>query len=132
MDIKVLEKIKHSLFETLEQFSKRGDMVSNIKPLHDITSTLKNICKIMELEEGYSEGGYEMGGSYRGSSYRGGMDDGYSERRRDRMGRYSRDGRVYNGYSQHGDIVEELHELMQEASTDEERRAIKKCIEQMQ
>lgn len=123
MDYKSLEKIKHSLFETLEQFSKRGDAASNIKSIHEITGTIKNIDKIMMYEDGYSKGEWEAEGSYRGNSYRGEMTDEYSERRkRNRMGQYSR----------HSDIIEELHELMQEASTDEERRAIKKCIEQMQ
>lgn len=123
MDYKSLEKIKHSLFENLEQFAKRGDVASNIKSIHEITDTIKNIDKIVMLEDGYSEGEWEAEGSYRGNSYRGEMTDGYSERRkRNRMGQYSR----------HSDIVEELRELMHEASSEEEKKAIKRCIDQMQ
>ena len=101
--MKHLEKLKEALCEELDKFGKSGDItVNSLDKIHRLTDTIKNIDKIMMLEEseGYSEerGRTHMGGS----SY----DDDimYSERRgrgrnakRDSMGRYSSDGGSYDG-----------------------------------
>lgn len=109
--MKHLEKLKEALCEELDKFGKSGDItVNSLEKIHKLTDTIKNIDKIMMLEEeeGYSEARGGRGGSYmHGSSY----DDDmmYSERRgrgrnakRDSMGRYSRDG----GYSEDDDYSE--------------------------
>lgn len=101
--MKHLEKLKETLCEELDKFAKSGDItVNSLEKIHKLTDTIKNIDKIMVLEEseGYSEA---RGRTYmRGSSY----DDDmmYSERRgrgryakRDSMGRYSSDGDSYDG-----------------------------------
>ena len=103
--MKHLEKLKEALCEELDKFGKSGDItVNSLDKIHRLTDTIKNIDKIMMLEEseGYSEerGRTHMGGS----SY----DDDmmYSERRgrgrnakRDSMGRYSSEGGSYEGGS---------------------------------
>ena len=67
-----------------------------------------------------------MRGTYgRGSSYRG--------RKRDSMGRYSRDGRM-GGYSRHNakdGMMMHLHEMMEEAEGEREREKIRRFMEQM-
>jgi hypothetical protein len=103
--MKHIEKLKEALCEELDKFGKSGDItVNSLDKIHKITDTIKNIDKIMALEESdrYSETRSGRGGSYmHGSSY----DDDmmYSERRgrgrnakRDSMGRYAREG----GYSE--------------------------------
>ena len=103
--MKHLEKLKEALCEELDKFGKSGDItVNSLDKIHRLTDTIKNIDKIMMLEEseGYSETTGRIGGYMRGSSY----DDDmmYSERRgrgrnakRDSMGRYSSDGDSYDG-----------------------------------
>jgi hypothetical protein len=91
----------------------------------------------------YARGG--RGGSYRGGSYRyddgmmmtGGEDGSYarggrgrgSNAKRDSMGRYS--SRM-DGYSRHGDVVESLREVMEEAPDDRTRMEIQRLIEKME
>ena len=111
--MKHLEKLKEALCEELDKFGKSGDItVNSLEKIHKLTDTIKNIDKIMMLEEesegGYSEARGGRGGSYmHGSSY----DDDmmYSERRgrgrnakRDSMGRYSSEGGSYEGGSYRG------------------------------
>ena len=96
---------------------------------------------------GGNRGGSYRGGSYRGGSYRGSSyDDGMmtggengsyardgrgrgSNARRDSMGRYS--SRM-DGYSRHGDVVESLREVMEEAPDDRTRMEIQRLIEKME
>ena len=92
--MKHLEKLKEALCEELDKFGKSGDItVNSLEKIHKLTDTIKNIDKIMMLEEddGYSEEMY--GSSYaRGRRYA----------KRDSMGRYSKDG----GYSEKDDYSE--------------------------
>ena len=92
--MKHLEKLKEALCEELDKFGKSGDItVNSLEKIHKLTDTIKNIDKIMMLEEddGYSEEMY--GSSYaRGRRYA----------KRDSMGRYSKDG----GYSEEDDYSE--------------------------
>lgn len=77
-------------------------------------------------DDGYSRAGNweaDMRGTYaRGSSYRG--------RKRDSMGRYSRDGR----YSRHAspDMMDKLQTMMDNASTERERDAIRRLMNEME
>lgn len=78
-----------------------------------------------------SNGGFGWGGDWeadmrgtyaRGSSHRG--------RKRDSMGRYSRDGR----YSRHAspDMMDKLQTMMDNASTERERDAIRRLMNEME
>lgn len=109
--MKHLEKLKEALCEELDKFGKSGDItVNSLEKIHKLTDTIKNIDKIMALEEseGYSEARGGRGDYYmHGSSY----DDDmmYSERRgrgrnakRDSMGRYSSESGSYEGGSYRG------------------------------
>ena len=139
--MKHLEKLKEALCEELDKFGKSGDItVNSLEKIHKLTDTIKNIDKIMMLEEedGYSETRGRMGGYMRGSSY----DDDmmYSERRgrgrnakRDSMGRYSSDmgddysermDRRYSRDNAKDHMMNKLGEMM--TSADEEQREILK------
>ena len=140
--MKHLEKLKEALCEELDKFGKSGDItVNSLEKIHKLTDTIKNIDKIMALEEseGYSEA---RGGRSRGrSSYEGGSsyDDDmmYSERRgrgrnakRDSMGRYSSDSGYDGGYSRHDAkdwMMSQLGEMMEDADP-KEREALKECM----
>ena len=149
--MKHLEKLKEALCEELDKFGKSGDItVNSLDKIHRLTDTIKNIDKIMMLEEseGYSEerGRTHMGGS----SY----DDDimYSERRgrgrnakRDSMGRYSSEGGSYEGgssYERGGQggysrdeatdwMMRELGSMMEDADP-KQREALKKCMRELE
>ena len=150
--MKHLEKLKEALCEELDKFGKSGDItVNSLDKIHRLTDTIKNIDKIMMLEEseGYSEA---RGRTYmRGSSY----DDDmmYSERRgrgrnakRDPMGRYSSDGGSYDGddYSERRTgrgysrdeaadwMMTRLGEMMSETDDPKQRETLKRCMRELE
>lgn len=124
-----LYDLKEKLCEELEEIARKPEMsAGDLEAAHKLTDTIKNIDKIAMLEEdgGYSRAGdweADMRGTYaRGSSYRG--------RKRDSMGRYSRDGR----YSRHAspDMMNKLQTMMDNASTERERDAIRRLMNEME
>lgn len=142
MGMKTYENLKEMLCEELETYAKKGELsAGSLEVIHKLTDTIKNIDKIEMLEEdgGYSRDGgdWEARGSYRdGSSYRGGSS--YAGRRRDSMGRYSRDGGMSmrrGGYSRDDgkdEIIEHMRDLMGMAESEEEKQAIRRCISQLE
>ena len=134
-----MHELKEKLCEELEEIARKGELgAGDLEIVHKLTDTIKNIDKIEMLEEddGYSRDGdweADMRGTYgRGSSYRG--------RKRDSMGRYSRD---YSrdrysrdgGYSR-GDakehMMEQAQELMESATTDREREVVRRFLDQLE
>lgn len=124
-----MHELKEKLCEELEEIARKPEMsAGDLEAAHKLTDTIKNIDKIEMLEEddGYSRAGNweaDMRGTYaRGSSYRG--------RKRDSMGRYSREGR----YSRHAspDMMDKLQTMMDNASTERERDAIRRLMNEME
>ena len=124
-----MHELKEKLCEELEEIARKPEMsAGDLEAAHKLTDTIKNIDKIEKLEEddGYSRAANweaDMRGTYaRGSSYRG--------RKRDSMGRYSRDGR----YSRHAspDMMDKLQTMMDNASTERERDAIRRLMNEME
>lgn len=124
-----MHELKKRFEKELEQYMHMGDKITmgELETIHKLTDTIKNIDKIMMLED--EDGGYSQAGEMRGGMNRGGNmvpGGGYSYRRqrRDSRGRYSRDG----GYS-YDDGMEELHELldeMMETADERTKAAIKR------
>lgn len=99
-----------------------GDLDYVDKLTHALKS-IKATIAMMEDESGsYADG---MGGSYR-SAMRGGSYRGGSYARRDGMGRYSR------GYSRGGDLVDQLHDLMQDAPNDQIKREMQRLADKIE
>ncbi len=136
--MKALEDLRETLCKELDEIARKGMSAGDLEAVHKLTDTVKNIDKICMLEEGgYSGAGEweaDMLGTYgRGSSYanrgkhyvRGhySRDDGASYR--GGRGRYSRDGGKE-------EMVSQLEMMMEDASSDRERQAIRRCIEQLE
>ena len=131
-----MHKLKEKLNEELHMYEEKTMKNPNIKisdaelnRMHLVSGTLKNLMKIKKYEdEGYSEDGYYMGeGRVYGTSYAG--------RKRDSMGRYSRDdGRKHGGYryKDKEEMLQELNEMLEEAGGTKEREAIKQCIRELE
>lgn len=123
-----MHELKEKLCDELEEIARKGELgAGDLDIVHKLTDTIKNICKIDMLDDGgYSRDGDWMArGTYdRGHSYRG--------RKRDSMGRYSRDGRMMRGGYRDGrmysraeakeDIMDQIEDMMGDA--DEKEKAI--------
>ena len=137
--MKHLEKLKEALCEELDKFAKSGDItVNSLEKIHKLTDTIKNIDKIMMLEEdgGYSEG-YMGDGMMYGSSYA----RGRRYAKRDSMGRYSSDDDDYSerrtarGYSRDEATdwtMTRLGETMSETDDPKQRETLKKCMRELE
>lgn len=132
-----LYDLKDKLCEELEEFARKPDMgAGDLEVIHKLTDTIKNIDKICAMEEGgYSQDDgmdYGRGVSYanRGQHYvrghysRDGGDGGYSTRRRDSRGRYSRD----DGRSE---MMEHL-EMAIDSADEQDRETIKRLMRQLE
>lgn len=133
-----LHELKEKLWSELEELADKREMgAGDLEVVHKITDTIKNIDKICMLEDGeYSEAvdgmDYGRGSSYanRGKHYvrghysRDGGMDGYSSRRRDSRGRYSRD----DGRSE---MMEHL-EMAMDTATDQDKETIRRFMRQLE
>lgn len=120
--------LKDKLCEELEEIARKPEMsAGDLETVHKLTDTIKNIEKIGALEDGgYSRDGDWMArGTYeRGSSYRG--------QKRDSMGRYVRNGRMYSRAEAKDEMMNHLDMMMSAATTDREREIIKRCMSQLE
>ena len=139
-----LYELKEKLCRELKKYNEKELTKETLEVIDKLTHATKNLDKIIEKYEEEEEGGsynsynsYE--GSYRGNSNRGGRGGSYNNggsyargrgrnARRDSMGRYAGD----NGYSRHGDVVEQLREMMMETPNDEIRRDYERVINRME
>lgn len=106
--MKDMHKIEELLCEELEERGRKGSFSANdLDVVYKLLDGIKNIYKIeiykktLEEEGGHSErrGNSRDGEWMARGEYGGSYDDGdsYARRKRDRMGRYSRDGGSYEG-----------------------------------
>lgn len=127
--MKELHKLKEMLCEELEKYGKEGDLTTgSLEVVDKLAHAVKNLDKIIENydEEGYSgrsryyydgDMSYRDGRSYEGRSYEG---RSYA-RRRDSMGRYSRDG-----------MADKLRELMADAPDERTKDEIRRLADKME
>ena len=126
--MRVYDDIKSMLCNELEEIAKKKELTTNsLEVIYKSVDVLKDLKTIesMEIEypehDGYSQGWYDRHPYY---MYDEAPTHSYA-RKRDAMGRYSRD----DGYSR--DTKEELRHMMDKASSDREREAIRKALDSM-
>lgn len=125
-------ELKEMLCDELEQLMQRGSNI-NIDLVDKLTHSLKSVETIIAMHEG----GYSTHVMYDDSndynSYRG---NSYGNQRYNSYGRNGvRMNRRFTGYSRDNgkeDMIESLHNMLNEASTDKEKNAIHQCIEKLQ
>lgn len=149
-----LYELKEKLMDELAQYGSKEMSTGSLEVVDKLAHTIKNLCKIIEDMEEYSEAGgsYEsgmggnMGGSGRGGSYARGGRGGSSGRGSyagggsyargsyaDGRGRGSQANRDSRGrYSSEGSMVEELRELMEDAPDQKTRMEFEKFIRKME
>ena len=148
--MKELYELKEKLCDELKKYGKKEVTKDSLEVIDKLSHATKNIDKIIENYEKEEGGSYRYNydmpynsyeGSYRndgGRSNRGSYNynrDGGSYARgrgrnakRDSMGRYASE----SGYSRHGDMVDELREMMMDAPNEEIRREYEKVISRIE
>jgi hypothetical protein len=121
-----LYEIKDMLCEELEEYSGKDKLdVGSLDVIDKLAHAIKNIDKIIENYEGeYSNNSYGSYDNYRGGSNR------YSRRgrKRDSMGRYSRE----HGYSRaEDDFRMELEDMMNNAPNEQTRQKLQRMMNEM-
>ena len=120
---KYMEELEDMICEELDKIAKKGELsAGSLEAVQKLSHSLKSL-KTIEAMEGHS--GYSN--TYPMRSYD--MYDGYSNARRDSMGRYSRESREY---SRDGSFESELRGLMDEAPNDRIRRKMQTILAEMQ
>lgn len=128
-----MDKLRDKLCDELDEIARKGELgAGDLEIIHKLTDTIKNLDKIEMLEDG----GYSQAGDWEieGRAYNRG--NSYARRKRDSMGRYSRDGRTMRGgYSRHDAkeaMMEQMEMLMDQAGSEREREAIRRCMGQLE
>lgn len=132
-------ELKEKLCDELDEIARKGELgAGDLEIVHKLTDTIKNLDKIEMLEDG----GYSQAGDWEieGRAYNRGSS--YARRKRDSMGRYSRDGRMMRGGYRDGrmysradakeDMMDQMEALMEQAGSEKEREAIRRCMGQLE
>lgn len=131
------EELKEMLCRELEEITHKGELSAGSLDIIDkLTHSIKSIETIMAMAESDD---YSYRGSYandgRGGN-RGGNRGGMSRegrsgaRRRDRMGRYSRND--YSYADAKDDMMDDLRELMEKAPDETMRRKLQKFMNEIE
>lgn len=121
-------ELKEMLCDELQKITKKGELsAGSLDAVDKLTHSIKSIETIMAMDGYSNDGEYMMneGGSY--------------ARRRDSMGRYSRDdsyarGDRRGGYSRDDEmegLKADLHEMLRDAQSEEQKQMIRKWIKQV-
>lgn len=141
--MKKMEELKDMLCEELDKITKKGELsAGSLDVIDKLTHSIKSIDTIMAMEDaGYSNDysyEYSREGIYTdGRNTRGRGNSNARGRRRDSMGRYSSDDEytMRGGYSRNHEmesIKSDLHEMLEEAQSEEQRRMIRNWINQVE
>ena len=123
MSLQVYHDLKKMLCKELEEMTYNGNgriaSKSDLEVIDMLTHSIKSVDTVIAMSESEYHGhsGYKMPNYVRNTF--GGLS---SAPRRDSMGRYSRDG----------DMIAELHELMERAKDDHTRMKFQRFIEDLE
>jgi hypothetical protein len=148
--MRVYDQIKDLMCDELSQIARQPLNAQSLETAYKAIDVIKDIHEIEEKEHGYSYGNFYEGNSMQGNINRYGMYPmyGYSfeqgrgqNAQRDSQGRYmdgSPSGNSMNGYAMNGgyyaggsNTKEELKKLMEKATNETEKEAIRVAIESM-
>ena len=122
-----MHELKEKLCDELDEIARKDELgAGDLEIVHKLTDTIKNLDKIEMLEDG---SGYSQAGDWEieGRAYNRG--NSYARRKRDSMGRYSRDGRMMRGGYRDGrmysrteakeDIMDQIQDMIGDANEKE-------------
>ena len=133
-----MHELKEKLCDELKEIANKGELgAGDLEIVHKLTDTIKNLDKIEMLEDG----GYSQAGDWEieGRAYNRG--NSYARRKRDSMGRYSRDGRMMRGGYRDGrmysraeakdEIMEKIEDMMEDADP-KEKEILRRAMGQLE
>lgn len=130
--------VKDMLHKELEDIAKKGELsAGSLDTIDKLLHSIKNACKIIMYEE-YTDDGYSYADADMDMTEYSNARGRTGNVKRDSRGRYSRTGgRRYprGGYSYdggHEEKIEMLRSMMDEVSSDDDRRALKQLIRRME
>lgn len=126
---KLIDYVCDKLEEIERKVEKGQDLsMTELQYADTLAHMKKNLMKAEEMsEEGYSSRGYSRRDSYADGPYMDGRSYARGGRRRDSMGRY------VNRYSMDsGDMVAELHDLMNNAPDEQTKMEFKRFIDKIE
>ena len=130
---KLCDLIHHEIDKEVNKGSLTPDSIRTIGYAIDVVKDIKTI----EAMEEYGDDGYS--GHYPDKGWRvmpyyayDDMPERSYARRRDSMGRYSRDNHEWHGGYSRDENIDHLERMMNTAKSDQEREAIRKLIVQME
>ena len=131
-------ELKDKLCKELDEIARKPEMgAGDLEIIHKLTDTIKNLDKIEMMEDG----GYSQAGDWEieGRAYNRG--NSYARRKRDSMGRYSRDGRMMRGGYRDGrmysraeakdEIMEKIEDMMDDADP-KEKEILRRAMDQLE
>lgn len=128
--MKELYELKDKVYDELKNYGKKDLSASTLNTVKDLTKTAYYLCELIEEEEeGYSgrarrdnyRGSYENRGNYENRA-------NYESRAR-RRNSY---GRSYDGYSNDGDMMENLRYMMEESPDERTKQEFKRFIQKLE
>ena len=125
------EDVKEMLHQELADIVKKGELsAGSLETIDKLLNSIKNSCKIIMYEQ-YEDGEYSRDTNGAGMN----TTRSYAAPHRDSRGRYSRyNGGYGRGYSyadnKHG-VSDMLRDMMEDATSDEERAVLKKIMRRM-
>lgn len=118
--------LSDKIAEKTRKIKNGGMSDGDLETIDKLTHSLASVKKIMAFMEDDGYSGYWPEGSYR-ESYRGSYGHGGSyARKRDSMGRYSRE----MGYSRN-DLADKMRDLMRDVPDDRTRQELQRMIEKL-
>lgn len=132
--MKELHELKDMLCDELKEYGKKDLTAGSLDVIDKLSHALKSIETIIAMEEAEGEysGTYNMPRYYRDSYDHNGTSyarNGRSYRRRDSMGRYSRE----DGYSgAMDDMADQLREIMKDAPDESLKKDIRRILEKVE
>ena len=137
MSKEALYELKEMLCRELEGYLAKGELsAGDLEPICKMTKAIKNLCKILMMEEGDRgrEDGYSRDGYGRSNDYS--RDGEWSANMRGNYGRessYARTGQHYvRGHYSRDDgrqrMIEQVRRMMDEADG-EDRENVRRCLE---
>ena len=124
--MKAIHEIREMICDELDKIAEHGELTAgSLDTVDKLTHSLKSIDTIVAMDGGeYSHDNrpyYDSGNSY-------------ARRKRDSMGRYSRDG-MRGGYSRESSkeyMISELEEMLSDTNNEKMKSAIRKCINELE
>lgn len=133
--MRAMYDLRKTLCGELEKIAdKREISAGDLEAAHKLTDTIKNIDKIIKLNEPEYSYGYSNESSYMDRDLRrtsGNYDKNYSGRQHYVRGHYSR-GLGYSRADAKESMMSQLESMLNDASNEKERDAIRRCMSQME